>query len=294
MIIAIASGKGGTGKTTLSAALARIWPEPVMAVDLDVEGPNLHLHLPHAVESRSEAQLTVPQAVPEKCNGCGACARLCQFHAIAVFGSFPTVFPEMCHGCGGCLAICTTGALVPATRPLGEIRQGRSEGIEVLTGDLRIGEALSPPLIRSVQERMRAALIADNRDVLIDAPPGASCPAMTAIRPADAVVLVAEATPFGLNDLKIAREAFAALGKPMGVVVNRAGIGDRRVHDYCAATGLPVLQEIPFDRRLGALDTPGETATFLAETYGDRLAELVSALRGLALSAGNGKVAAHA
>ena len=294
MIVAIASGKGGTGKTTLAAALARTWPEPVMAVDLDVEAPNLHLHLPHAIESRSQALLTVPEAVPDKCNGCGACARLCQFHAIAVFGDFPTVFPELCHGCGGCLAICPTGALVPGNRVLGEVRRGFCDGIEVLTGDLRVGEAMSPPLIRSVQNRLQTALSERQRDVVIDSPPGASCPAMTAVRPADAIVLVAEATAFGLNDLKIACEAFAVLGKPMGVVVNRAGIGDSRVHDYCRATGLPVLQDIPFDRRLAGLESAGEVALFLGQTYGGLLVDLVSALRDLARSSNGRRIAAHA
>ena len=293
MIVAIASGKGGTGKTTLTAALAQAWPRPLVAVDLDVEGPNLHLQIPHAIESRVEALLTIPVADPEKCNGCGACSRLCQFRAIAVFGNYPTIFPEMCHGCGGCLHICTTGALMPASRTLGEVRRGFHGDIEILTGDLRVGEALSPPLIRAVQRRLRAALDENPRDALIDSPPGASCPAMTAVRPADAVLLVAEATPFGLHDLKIAREAFSTLGKPIGVVVNRVGIGDSRVQDYCRATDIPVLQEIPFDRRLCAIGTPAKMASFLTEAYGDLLADLIVSLGDLVRASGDRRRSAH-
>jgi len=291
MIIAIASGKGGTGKTTLTAALARAWPAPPAVADLDVEAPNLHLLLDPILEGRAESRLAVPQADPERCNGCGACARMCQFRAIAVFGTYPSVFPEMCHGCGGCFAVCTTGALSPATRVLGEIRQGQAGDIDFLMGDLRIGEALSPPLIREVQARLRSHLAETGRDALIDCPPGASCPALTAVRPADAIVLVTEPTPFGLNDLKAIRQAVAGMGKPIGVVINRAGIGDGRVRDYCRATALPVLAEIPFDSRITAISEPKAAAAALAEVCGNELGRLVDGIHGLIAAGTQG--AAH-
>lgn len=284
MIIAIASGKGGTGKTTLTAALAQSWPKPLAVADLDVEAPNLHLLLDPRIEEVSEAVLTVPQADPERCNGCGACARLCQFRAIAVFGTYPSVFPEMCHGCGGCLAICTTGALMPDTRALGEIRRGRAGKIDFFMGDLRIGEALSPPLIREVQARLRAHLADTGQDALIDCPPGASCPTLAAVRPADAVILVTEPTPFGLSDLKLVRQAIADMGKPLGVVINRAGIGDRRVHDYCRATNLPILAEIPFDARIAAISEPSQVAATLSDAYGNVLDGLIAGIRDLVSS----------
>lgn len=147
MIIAIASGKGGTGKTTVTAALAQVWPRPVMAIDLDVEAPNLHLFLHPRLADPEDVTLEVPVANPALCNGCGACASLCQYKAIALFGDFPTVFPNMCHGCGGCLAVCPTGALTPEFRVLGDIQEGRAGDVEFLMGRLRIGEAQSPPLI---------------------------------------------------------------------------------------------------------------------------------------------------
>ncbi len=283
MIVAIASGKGGTGKTTLTAALAHAWPQPPVVADLDVEAPNLHLLLAPEIEHVTESRLAIPRAEPERCNVCGACARLCQFRAIAVFGTFPTVFPDMCHGCGGCLAVCTTGALIPDTRVLGEIARGRVGEIDFLRGRLRIGEALSPPLIREVQARLRLLLAETGGDALIDCPPGASCPAMTAIRPADVVVLVTEPRPFGLNDLKTVRQAIAGLGKPMGVVVNRAGTGDRRVYDYCRASRLPILAEIPFDTRITAIADPTQAAEALAEVCGDVLDDLIAGIRDLAL-----------
>ena len=291
MIIAIASGKGGTGKTTVCASLAAVWKGPVQAVDLDVEEPNLHLFLNPRMQGSQTAYLEVPEIDESCCNYCGACSDLCQFKAISVMGQVILTFAEMCHGCGGCFAVCTTGALSPATRVLGEIRQGQAGDIDFLMGDLRIGEALSPPLIREVQARLRSHLAETGRDALIDCPPGASCPALTAVRPADAIVLVTEPTPFGLNDLKAIRQAVAGMGKPIGVVINRAGIGDGRVRDYCRATALPVLAEIPFDSRITAISEPKAAAAALAEVCGNELGRLVDGIHGLIAAGTQG--AAH-
>jgi len=287
MIAAIASGKGGTGKTLVTAALAEVWPRPVVAVDLDVEAPNLHLFLHPRLKPPETATIEVPVADPARCTACGACVELCQYKAIALFGDFPTVFADMCHGCGGCLAVCPTGALTPGSRVLGEIQEGRAGAVGFLMGRLRIGEALSPPLIRHVRARLAARLTQapDRLDALVDSPPGTSCPAINAVSGADAVVLVTEPTPFGLHDLKLARHAFAATGAPLGVVVNRAGTGERGVHDYCRATGLPILAEIPFDRALAAAYARGETAGGVSRTYRDIFEALATAIRGLAESA---------
>jgi MinD superfamily P-loop ATPase len=295
MIIAIASGKGGTGKTLVTAALAEVWPLPVVAVDLDVEAPNLHLFLHPRLSPPEDAVIEVPVADPARCTACGACVDLCQYKAIALFGDFPTVFPDMCHGCGGCLQVCPTGALTPGSRVLGEILDGRAGAIGFLMGRLRIGEALSPPLIRQVKARLADGIrkTAGRVDALIDSPPGASCPALAAVSGADAVVLVTEPTPFGLHDLKLARHAFAALGVPLAVVINRAGTGERRVYDYCRATSLPILAEIPFDRALAAAYARGEKATGVSQHYRDTFGGLAKAIRDLAESAKEGK-AAHA
>jgi len=246
MIVAVASGKGGTGKTTVTASLAVSWPKAVIAVDLDVDEPNLHLFLKPQITEIETVTLEVPEVDEAKCTFCRACAELCQFKAIAVMGKAILTFPEMCHGCGGCMAICPEGAIGVTTRELGVVERGLGRGIPCLTGRLRIGEAMSPPLMRHV--RMRMLDEAAGADILIDAPPGVSCPAMCAVADSDVIVLVTEPTPFGFYDFTLAWEAFSPLGKPMAVVVNRAGLGDGRVYEFCAEHGLPVVAEIPYRR----------------------------------------------
>lgn len=249
MIIAVASGKGGTGKTTVTASLAVTWPQPVLAVDLDVEEPNLHLFLQPEILTTEPVTLEVPEVNEDLCTYCRKCAELCQFKAISVMGQVIMTFPEMCHGCGGCMAICPERAITPGARELGVMEVGLSRGhIHCLTGRLRIGEAMSPPLMRHVRSHMRAQSAQHGYDVLVDAPPGVSCPAMTAVADADVIVLVTEPTPFGFHDFALAWEAFAPYAKPMGVVINRAGLGDTRVYDFCAQHNLPVLTEIPYRR----------------------------------------------
>lgn len=280
MIVAVASGKGGTGKTTIAAGLTRIWTGPRVAVDLDVEAPNLHLFLKPQIEREEVAALTVPVAVPERCDGCGACRSLCAFRAIAVFGDFPTVFPELCHGCGGCLDACPRGALRPGSRELGHILQGTAgQGIRFLMGRSRIGEAQSPPLMRRVRAALYAMLAEAAADVIVDAPPGTSCPALEAVRDADLVLLVTEPTPFGLYDLRLAHRAFRTLDRKMAVVVNRAGLGDRGVHAYCREEGLPILAEIPFERGVAQAYAAGCTLDTVSPAHNERLRALREAVR---------------
>lgn len=248
MNVAIASGKGGTGKTTVSASLAAVWKRPLVAVDLDVEEPNLHLFLRPEIQGVQTAFMEVPVADESKCNACRACADFCQFKAISVLGDLLMVFPEMCHGCGGCLALCPEGALTPGRRELGDVLWGAAGSIGFLMGRLRVGEAMSPPLMRQVKDRLGSMLQRSQADGIIDAPPGVSCPAVHAVMDADVIVLVTEPTPFGLFDLGLACEAFLPLGKPMGIVINRAGLGDGAVVDFCRSKRLPVWAEIPFSR----------------------------------------------
>lgn len=250
MNIAIASGKGGTGKTTVSAALISQWPRPVVAVDLDVEEPNLHLFLNPVLEGCREAGLQVPVIDESRCTRCGACADLCQFKAISLLADVVLVFPEMCHGCGGCMAVCPQGAITAGSRPLGEVQWGRAAAAGFVMGRLRVGEAMSPPLMRCVKTKLKELYQDRTVDVIIDAPPGVSCPAVNAVMDSDGILLVTEPTPFGVYDLKLAFEAFAPLGKAMGVVINRAGIGDEEVYGFCHQAGLKILAEIPFDRRI--------------------------------------------
>jgi len=255
MRIAVASGKGGTGKTTVSSSLVSIWDLPVIAMDLDVEEPNLHLFLNPEFTGRRTARMEIPEVDQSLCNLCGKCSELCQFKAISLMGKVLMTFPEMCHGCGGCIAICPEKALTPASRELGEISWGHKGDTEFLMGRLRIGEAMSPPLMRQVKERLSemqetSSTTETPKDVIIDAPPGVPCPAINAVMDSDVIVLVTEPTPFGVYDMKLAHEAFTPMNKPMGVVVNRAGLGNSEIYEYCKAKNLDILAEIPYDRQI--------------------------------------------
>lgn len=290
MIVSIASGKGGTGKTTVSAALASVWKRPVLAVDLDVEEPNLHLFLRPETVVSEPVYLEIPVVDKARCQLCGACAELCQFKAISLLGTTLVTFPEMCHGCGGCMRICPNGAIQKGQRELGVLESGLSQGqIPSLTGRLRIGEAMSPPLMTKVRQRMMTTARAEGRDILIDAPPGVSCPAMTAVQDADVILLVTEPTPFGLHDFRLAYRAFRPFGKPMAVVINRAGLGDDRVQAFCQENHLPILAEIPFRRDIAEHYAKGGLLPHLDAGLHACFLELAEALAGLA-----GSEVAHA
>lgn len=250
MKIAIASGKGGTGKTTVSASLASIWCNPLISVDLDVEEPNLHLFLNPELAGEEKAYMVVPEADESKCNFCRACTDLCQFKAINILGKVLLLFPEMCHGCGGCMAVCPENALTPGKRELGDILWGATGTDSFLMGRLRVGEAMSPPLMGQVKAKLDEMISVSNADAIIDSPPGVSCPAVSAVIDADVIVLVTEPTPFGLYDLKLAYEAFKPLEKPMGIVINRALLGERAVYDFCKSKNLPIWAEIPFSSEI--------------------------------------------
>jgi MinD superfamily P-loop ATPase len=294
MIVAVASGKGGTGKTTVAASLAWVWDRPVTAVDLDVEEPNLHLFLKPKISGYESAAMEVPVADESKCTYCRTCADLCQFKAISVLGSVLLTFPEMCHGCGGCIAVCPEKALSTGERELGEVAWGTAAGrIGFFMGRLRVGEAMSPPLMRAVIAKLERTRKEAASDVIIDAPPGTSCPAVNAVLPSDLILLVTEPTPFGFHDFRLAHQAFAPLGKPMGVVINRAGMGDDSVQDYCRSRQLPILAEIPFERRLAEAYSKGQV---LADTLPDMrktFTALMAGLRGLPGAARQREVTAH-
>jgi len=243
--IAIAPGKGGTGKTTVVANLAAARAEGVALLDCDVEEPNIHLFIDARWDDEVGATVPVPHFDIGKCDFCGECRRACRFNAIAVLPGGPLLFPELCHSCGGCTLACPKGAISEEHRAVGSIRTGTWRNIHVVEGRLNVGEAKSPPLIEAVRQASPATGL-----VIIDAPPGTSCPVVAAIRGVDCVVLVTEPTPFGLHDLRLAVQMTRRLKLPFGVVVNRAGIGDDGVHTYCREEGVPILAEIPDDRRI--------------------------------------------
>ena len=280
MKVAIASGKGGTGKTMVTASLCAVWESEVVAVDLDVEEPNLHLFLKPQITGRRDALMEVPRVDKERCNYCRACAELCQYKAISVFNDIVMLFPEMCHGCGGCMAVCPNQAITPDSRVLGEIEWGSAGAVGFLMGRLRIGEAMSPPLIRQVQaDLMNSGLFPQDADVLMDAPPGVSCPAVSAVIDSDIIVLVTEPTPFGVFDLRLAHQAFHPLGKPMGVVVNRAGLGNDDVYRFCREAGLPIFAEIPYERTIAEAYAAGRIIALSSDPMKHLFAQLAARLR---------------
>ena len=253
MIISIASGKGGTGKTTVATNLAVSLGKGVQLLDCDVEEPNAHLFLSPVFENTEVVSAAVPEVDEEKCNLCGKCGEICQFKAILVIGNMVLPFAELCHSCGGCMAVCPEKAIREGERVLGITEAGRSGDLEFVHGRLRIGEAMSPPLIRKVRSFTKPGVI-----TIIDAPPGTSCPVIASIKGADFVLLVTEPTPFGLHDLKLAVGAVRIPGIPCGLVINRSDMGDDRVREYAKEAALPILMEIPFDRRIAEAYSRGQ------------------------------------
>lgn len=253
MIISIASGKGGTGKTTVATNLAVSLGSDVQLLDCDVEEPNAHLFIDPVIELNKKVYTPVPQIDEEKCNFCKKCAEICRFKAIAVIKETVLTFPELCHSCGGCVEVCPEKAITETGRELGVIEIGHRNSLAFAHGRLRVGEAMSPPLIREVRSHTRSDQL-----TIIDAPPGTSCPVIAAMKGADFVLMVTEPTPFGLHDLKLAVEAVKLLEIPRGLVINRSDIGNDGVQTYAKMENLPILMEIPFDRRIAEIYSRGK------------------------------------
>lgn len=257
MKIAIASGKGGTGKTTLATNLAKsITDRSVILVDCDVEEPNTHLFLNPNIEKEQTVSTFIPSVDMDKCTLCGRCTVLCQFKSIINIKEKILVFPELCHSCYGCRRICPEQAISDGQKEIGTIATGMSGRVRCFIGTLNIGEAMAPPLIRAVK---KAALNNGISDLLIlDAPPGTSCPVIEAVKDTDFIVLVTEPTPFGLHDLLLAVEMVKIVNIPFGVVINRSDIGNRSVFDYCQCNKIPVLLEIPENRKIAESYSQGK------------------------------------
>ncbi len=239
MRVAVASGKGGTGKTTIATSLALAWPGAAFA-DCDVEAPNAHLLLRPEITSRRTVTVPVPRVREADCLHCGDCADFCRYNALAVLPEQWIVFDELCHSCGGCSIVCPTKAIDEVPRPVGIVTAGRSGEIPFFQGILNEGEAQAVPVIQEV-----LAMLPRQGDVILDSPPGASCPMLAVAEASDVVLLVAEPTPFGLHDLQMAIRALRQLDKPMAVLINRSDWGDGSVQRICSEEGIPILLEIP-------------------------------------------------
>lgn len=253
MLIAVASGKGGTGKTTVATNLAAALAGRAQLIDCDVEEPNIHLFLHPKIIHHQEVTKPIPQIDFEKCVFCGACQNICQFNAIAVLKNSVLTFPELCHSCGGCRAVCPTEAIREVPRLIGRIETGWAGELGVITGRLMVGEPMAPPLIRAVKRQIDKTKI-----VIIDAPPGTSCSVIQSLRNCDFCLLVTEPTPFGWHDLKLAVATVRQMGIPFGVVINRADIGSGEVEEWCAEEGVPILLKIPFQREIAVAYSRGQ------------------------------------
>lgn len=254
MIISVASGKGGTGKTTVAVSLALSLEarRSVQFLDCDVEEPNAHLFLKPSIERSIPVFIPVPEVDEAKCTFCGKCAEVCAHNAIAVIKNTVLVFSELCHGCGGCSLLCPEKAIKDVGKKIGVLESGAAGNLQFIHGKLDIGQPMSPPLIRAVKKSINK-----KRTVIIDVPPGTSCPVIEATKGSDFCLLVAEPTPFGLHDLRLTVETVRQLRIPIGVIINRAGFGDQDVEAYCQKENIPILMTIPFDRKIAEAYSEG-------------------------------------
>jgi MinD superfamily P-loop ATPase len=273
MIITVASGKGGTGKTTVAVNMA-LSIGNVQLLDCDVEEPNSHILLQPKIDETKPVYTKVPVISEELCVYCGKCSKFCAYNALFVAPKTVMVFPELCHSCGGCMLVCHNDAIKEKERQIGVIKKGKANGVEIVYGELNVGEAMAVPLIRAVKNEVK-----NDKTVVIDAPPGTACSLVASVHKTDYCVLVTEPTPFGLHDLKITVQVLKNLGVPMGVILNRAGIGDRKVYEYCEKEKIPVLMEIAFSKKIAELYSRGIPFVNDMPDWKEKFLEMVDKLK---------------
>lgn len=281
MRIAIASGKGGTGKTTVAVnlALSLAAHQSVQLVDCDVEEPNDHIFLHFRADQVRSVGKLLPRVDENLCTYCGKCSEACEFKAIAIIGNKILVYNDLCHGCGLCTMVCPTGAITEISHELGVIESGETDGFQFARGVLNIGEVMATPIIHELKDELDP-----NHLAILDAPPGTGCPTIAAIHGADIALLVTESTPFGLHDLRAAVGVARSLSVPVAVIINRCGIGDDRVESYCAAEGIPIVLRIPFSREIASLYSRGIPFVKELAEWRDRFIVLYEALKKVATS----------
>jgi len=278
MIISVASGKGGTGKTTVAVSLT-LSIENSQIIDCDVEEPNVHLFLNPEIEEKIEVKTLIPEIDKNKCNYCGFCSQICAYNALSVIklDSYGDVllFPHLCHGCGGCILLCPENAIKTGYRTIGEITRGYKENVEFIEGRLNISEVLAPKVIEEAKK-----LIKPDKTAIIDAPPGTSCPAVASIKGADFCLLVTEPTPFGLHDLELAYEVTKAVKVPSAVIINKSE-DDKIVEDFCKKNNIPVLMKIPFQRKIAELYSNGVPLVVGIPEYKEKFQRLINFVKGM-------------
>jgi MinD superfamily P-loop ATPase len=268
MIISIASGKGGTGKTTIATNLALSLGK-VQVIDCDVEEPNANIFFNAEIKEREDVTVEIPEIDKEKCNYCGKCSEFCAYNALAVVPSDVLVFPELCHSCGGCAIVCPQNAINWKRKPVGKIEHGVTNGVDFFHGLLNVGEIQAVPVIKALKKK-----IDKERNVIIDAPPGTSCPVIESINGSDYCILVTEPTPFGLHDLKLAIAVVRHLYIPFGVIINRDGVGDKKVEMYCQTEKIPILMKIPHSEEIANLYSMGIPFVKKLPEWHERFTEL--------------------
>ncbi|MCF7916608.1 MAG: ATP-binding protein [Candidatus Omnitrophica bacterium] len=273
MIITVASGKGGTGKTTIATNLALSLGK-VKLLDCDVEEPNSYLFIKPEIEKTYPVYIPVPKINPDKCRLCGRCQQVCAYNAIALVKNNVLVFDDLCHGCGACSYLCSEGAITEANKKIGVIEIGKKGNLDFIDGKLDIGKAMAPPIIREIKKQINPEEI-----TIIDAPPGTSCPVIESAEGSDFVILVTEPTPFGLNDLKLAVETFRKLKIPLGAVINRSDLGDKKTLDYCNQENIEILLEIPFDKKIAASYSAGELIIEAQPKYKEKFIKLFTKIK---------------
>ncbi|MDQ7033185.1 MAG: ATP-binding protein [Desulfonauticus sp.] len=277
MIVAVASGKGGTGKTTVSVNLARAIDKEILLLDCDVEEPNAHIFIQGKPIKQHTVNVPIPKVKEDLCKECGECAKICEFNAIVSFNTVPLIFPELCHSCGGCIKVCPEKALFEIDNPIGELRFYKNGKISLIEGRLKIAHPMAPPLIKSLKKH-----IDPQKLVILDAPPGTSCPVIATLKGSNFIILVTEPTPFGLNDLKLAVETVLELDIPFGVIINKNEPGKSIIDEYCQEKNIPILIKIPNQRRIAEHYSKGKILVDVAPEYKNLFIDLWQQVQKLA------------
>ncbi len=275
MIVSVASGKGGTGKTSVAVNMA-LSVGNVQLLDCDVEEPNAYLLLNPEMNRKESVYTLIPKVDRELCNTCGECTKFCKFNAIFVASEKILVFPDLCSSCGGCAMVCPRKAITWEKHKIGKLNFGATDGVDLVYGELEVGKPMAVPVIKAVKKQIK-----EGKNVILDSPPGTSCPFVETVRDSDFCILVTEPTPFGLHDLKIAVEVLRKIGVLFGVVINRAGIGNKKVYDYCEKENIRILLEIPYERRIAELYSKGIPFSSEMSEWADKFHGLYSKIKEL-------------